>query len=224
MALYTIKVDGKVMATVKRIDSAMRRFEAWTLTEGQSKEMLSEDGTVVARGGAPVAPVAPVAEVAPVKRQVLEVVPADQVPAERSVFATVAPEDAVVLQTLAESAAILEAAAPAPKAPKVKRAHNNGDEVAQVLHGLSIDQVGDLTRSLFVQACTLTRQGKKAPVNLLSPADCRRDEEAIEAALRRAKGIGEYDGVTKKANPGSGRMSLGLMIRKYVSLGVALVG
>jgi len=245
MALYTITVKRaggtETSETRQRVDAAMKLFRSIGLAEGQTKVLVAQDGTVVAQEAfaqvavevAPVAQVEAPVEVAPVaempKLAKLDVIRVDApvAPVMVAETVTVAPEDAVVLQVLAESAAILEAAAPvakAPKAPKAPRVHHNGDEVAAALHGLSIDQIGDLTRNLFTQACTLQRQGKKAPVNLLSPADRRNDQEAIESAVRRAKGLGEYDGITKRANPGSGRMSLGLMIRKYVGMGVALVG
>jgi len=107
--------------------------------------------------------------------------------------------------------------------PKEKRQHHNGDQVAQLLHPLSIDQVGDLTKNLYEQACQLTRPGKKGPVNLMTPAKRNRDAANIEKAIRRAHGIGEYgDDGDREANPGSARMSLGLMIRKYVGMGVAV--
>ena len=84
------------------------------------------------------------------------------------------------------------------KAPKIRapRIHDNGDTVAKLLRGMSIVQIHRLTLGLIEADTTI-----KPKVKL---------ELTIKAnrALDRATGVG-YD----VANPGSARMSLGLMIR-----------
>lgn len=101
------------------------------------------------------------------------------------------------------------------------RVHHNGDAVASYLQGMPIEHVTEVARNMRGIATTLTRPGKRGPVHLLSPSGAQKDGSNIETALQRALGTGEYVG---KANPGSGRMSLGLMIRKYAKMGVALPG
>jgi hypothetical protein len=101
------------------------------------------------------------------------------------------------------------------------RMHHNGDAVATYLQDRPIESVTEVARAMRSIAVTLTRPGKRGPVHLLSPSEAQRDATNIETALQRALGTGEYVG---KANPGSGRMSLGLMIRKYAKMGVSLPG
>ena len=79
--------------------------------------------------------------------------------------------------------------------PKASKPRDNGDEVAQSLRGLTVSEIATKARELVERAnITELRRSRKLA--------------QIKSAEARAVGKG-YD----VANPGSARMSLGLMIR-----------
>jgi hypothetical protein len=220
---YEIRVDGQMVDSSKRVDHATRKWEATEVTPGQTKTLVDTKEDVVLMqeqveiAGA-VARVMTMEESAMVAEVVATEAEATETTEEMDLPEVTMEDVANAMVEVTDTTDL-----PEQKEKKAPKPRHNGDEVAIALHGKDIDEVGALTRSLYEQACELTRDGKKGPVALLTPAKRERDAEAIERAIRRAKGLGEYaPGGTMEANPGSGRMSLGLMIRKYLSWGVAL--
>ena len=80
----------------------------------------------------------------------------------------------------------------------------NGDVVALLISGKNLQEIAELTENL----------GRKAYYNGRVKAKRWYEiQDQVTNALDRARGFGKYYG---KANPGSARMSLGLMIRGLV--------
>lgn len=103
----------------------------------------------------------------------------------------------------------------APKRSKIvaKRKADKGDAVAVYLRDLNVDETVFLARGLL-NRMTLPVEGEDGKTrSLMTPGKVSRDSAAIQRASDRAKGKKAYEG---HANPGSARMSLGNMIRKYV--------
>lgn len=97
---------------------------------------------------------------------------------------------------------------PAKEAKEKKNnKRSNGDAVSLVLAGLEIREIAEIAKragSTCYYDCKMTSRKRW------------QDVDKIDNAVNRAEGIGwRYEG---KANPGSARMSLGLMIRKYARM------
>jgi len=104
-----------------------------------------------------------------------------------------------------------------PGTEKRVRVHDNGDKIAKQLRGQPVEKIAAVAGALLARAEQVVLPGTTAarPIRPITPTKAQRDRQRIAQALRRAKGEGEYEG---QANPGSGRMSMGLMIRKYAKL------
>lgn len=96
------------------------------------------------------------------------------------------------------------------------RVHDNDDAVATALRGLKAREIAPFATKLLNEASSLKRTGKSGQeLQLLTPGRIRKIEDGIERSVNRAEGLGSYAG---EANPGSGRMSLGLTIRALLKI------
>ena len=86
----------------------------------------------------------------------------------------------------------------APKEKKEKVTRDVGDAVAIALRGLEVKQIATIAEAMLEEVELTDNKEKKA-------------KESIKQAKHRAAGTGGYE----RPNPGSARMSLGLIIRTF---------
>jgi hypothetical protein len=100
----------------------------------------------------------------------------------------------------------------APKAPKASRtteraSNNNGDAIAEALVGMTAKDIAPVAVKIFALICKVN------------------EHPCCKTELRRNRELAMIHDAANRENVGSGRMSLGLTLRKYVKiagLGVVL--